>query len=279
MSCLPSGCRFDSPALSYSAQGQGETVLLLHGSASSGAMWRRPAATLQPLYRVIAPDLIGYGKSAPWPAGAPYSVESETRALAALLPCCGEAFHLVGHSFGGTVALRLALGNPVRIRTLTLIEPVFFGALRMAGADDAYSRFAAVRRRFESSLKAGTREDALRDFVAFWNGEGAWDALSKPAQAAMCAMADKIALDWKGSFALDASREQLALLADRTALVRGDQSPTAMQVLVNSLHGLMPGSSCTVLPNAGHLSPLTHGGEVTNLILAHFHADAERRLR
>ena len=119
----------------------------------------------------------------------------------------------------------------------------------------------------------------MRDFVAFWNGEGAWDALSKPAQAAMRAMADKIALDWKGSFALDATREQLALLADRTALVRGDQSPTAMQVLVDSLHGLMPGSTCTVLPNAGHLSPLTHGGEVTNLILAHFHADAERRLR
>lgn len=279
MSCLPTQCGLRSPVLSYSVHGSGETVILLHGSASSGAVWRRSAAVLQSLYRVITPDLIGYGKSAPWPEGAPYSIDAETRLLAALLPCCGEPFHLVGHSFGGTVALHLALSNPIRVRTLTLIEPVFFGALRMVGAIDAYSQFVEVRNSFVASLKVGTRAAALRDFIEFWNGARAWDTLGAQAQAAMCAMAEKIALDWQASFDFDVSEARLSMLADRTMLVSGDRSPAAMQTLVDSVQTLMPGSTRTVVPNAGHLLPLTHSGDVTALILTQLHADAERRLR
>src|ERR1041384_2655654 len=231
MSCLPSQCGLGSPALSYSVHGLGETVILLHGSASSGAVWRRSAAVLQSVYQVITPDLIGYGKSAPWPAAASYSIDAETRLLAALLPCCGGSFHLAGHSFGGTVALHLALSNPIRVRTLTLIEPVFFGALRMVGNRDAYSEFVAIRHRFESALKFRSRGNAMRDFIAFWNGVGAWDSLGAGTPAAMCTMAKKSLLDWEASFSFDAPRERLSLLGNRTMLVRGDRSPTAMQEL------------------------------------------------
>ena len=114
MSCLQATCSYTKPALAYAESGTGETVLLLHGSAASGALWRQPMAALQLLYRVVAPDLIGYGKSAPWPKGKPYSLDAETRALVPLLPCCGAPYHLVGHSYGGVVALALALANPVR---------------------------------------------------------------------------------------------------------------------------------------------------------------------
>src|SRR6185295_833043 len=60
--------------------GQSDTVLpLLHGSASTGAMWRQTMAALQSRYRVIAPDLIGYGRSPRWPADTPYGIDSEIR--------------------------------------------------------------------------------------------------------------------------------------------------------------------------------------------------------
>ena len=64
MSCLPLRCNYAKPSHAYVEAGSGETVLLLHGSASSGGLWRRTMAILSPLYRVVAPDLIGYGKSA-----------------------------------------------------------------------------------------------------------------------------------------------------------------------------------------------------------------------
>ena len=118
MSCLSPRCDHGKAQVGYVETGTGETVLLLHGSASSSAMWRKAIGALQPLYRTVAPDLIGYGQSAPWTGGAAFTLDAERRALKSLLPCC-ERFHLVGYSYGGAVALQMALHNPVRVNTLT----------------------------------------------------------------------------------------------------------------------------------------------------------------
>src|SRR6516164_2133226 len=58
-----------------------ETVVLLHGSASSSGLWRHAKAALQARYRCIAPDLIGYGSSAAWPQHAAFGLEVELRAI------------------------------------------------------------------------------------------------------------------------------------------------------------------------------------------------------
>src|SRR5512144_1496135 len=110
-------CEPATPLLHHVEAGRGEAVLLLHGTASTGAFWRQTMSMLQPLYRTIAPDLIGYGRSPAGMAGASYSVDAEIRALQSLLPCCAGKYHLVGHSYGGVVALLFALANPARVRT------------------------------------------------------------------------------------------------------------------------------------------------------------------
>jgi pimeloyl-ACP methyl ester carboxylesterase len=279
MSCLPSRCSFANPAVGYTQAGAGETVLLLHGSASSAVMWRPVSAVLQQLYQVIAPDLIGYGSSAPWQGGADFSLEDELRAIKPLLPCCGGPFHLIGYSYGGVVALSLALANPMPVQTITLIEPVFFSALRYAAADASYGRFEEEGRRFRQNLDAGYPATAMRDFINFWCGKDAWDQrLSGGARSAMIGAVQKVALDWQAAFAFDPGPERLERLAGRTAMLRGNQSPEAMQQLVESLHTLMPGSVRSIVQGADHLLPLTHANAVANLILDHLHSDAERRL-
>ena len=279
MSCLRPLCSPQRPTLAYAEAGSGETILLLHGSASTGSLWRRTSAALHSLYRVVVPDLTGCGASPSWPVGKPYSVADEVSGLKALLPCCGEGFHVVGHSFGGLVALQLALDNPVRVRTLTLIEPVFFSALRATGDDEAYREFAAISDRFRRRLGEGDRVGALSEFITFWNGEGAWEALNSVAREAMLAAADKIALDWQAAFAFAPSRTQLKVIAERVTILNGDRSPWPMRRLVAALHELLPGSAHAVITGANHLLPLTHSGEITRFILGRLHADAERQLR
>lgn len=256
-----------------------DPVVLLHGSASSGAFWRDTSGVLQPLYPTIAPDLIGYGRSKPWPAGKSFSLNDEFDALAKLLPCCGGKFHLVGYSYGGVVALHLALANPARIRTLTHIEPVFFAALRYAENLAAYRTLCRVRDDFLAMLANGDKERAMSAFVDFWTGEGAWRKLSDDMRASMTAMAGKIALDWKASFAADPGRRALARLGPKTILLRGNRSPIPMLHLVDALHALMPGSSRVVVPGAGHLLPRSHNAVLNGAILSHLHAEAERSLR
>jgi pimeloyl-ACP methyl ester carboxylesterase len=277
MTCLPVRCGC-SPQIGYLEAGDGETVLLLHGSATTGAMWRGVIPALQPLYRVVAPDLIGYGTSAAWPADVPFDLDAEARALAPLLPCCAAGYHLIGYSYGGAVALHMALANPARVRTLTLIEPVFVAALRYGGERLALDQFMRIRDRFVSTLPLD-RSLAMQLFLAFWVGDGTWDRLPPAAQGDMLNVVDKIRLDWKAVFATDPGDRSLALLGERTLLVRGDQSPAPMLRLVDTLHHLMPGSGRTVVGGANHLLPVTHGPALTEAILLHLHADAERRLR
>ena len=277
MGCVPASFS-DSACANPARTMAGDIVLLLHGSAGSGALWRRAAQALGPLYCCLTPDLIGYGKSAPWPKGVELTLGDESNALKPLLACCAETYHLVGYSYGGVVALQMALADPRRIRTLTLIEPVFFNALRYTGETDAFLQFAQLSATYEMALQSDNAESALRPFIDFWTGSGSWDRLPSATRAEMLKAADKIALDWRASFAFQPSRQQLAMLGSRTLLIRGTQSPGPMLQLVDALHALIPGSMRTVIDGASHLLPLTHGDTMTSTILSHLHAEAEGRL-
>ncbi len=255
-----------------------ETVLLLHGSAGTSTIWRRIEETLQPLYRVITPDLIGYGGAALPEDTERFDIDAEVRAIEPLL-CCTRRTHLVGYSYGGVVALRLALALPDRVGMLTLIEPVFFSALLYAGEIGAYRRLQHVRQDFEAKLAGGTHEAAMADFVDFWAGEGAWKALSAAQRSAMLGMAHKIRLDWQAAFAFDPGFAGLARLAERTLLVRGSRSPEPMIRLVEALHRLMPRSRRTIIDGANHMLPLTHAPALSRQVLELLSEDAERRLR
>lgn len=279
MNSSPAQSESKKPDVGCSGSGTGETIVFLHGSAATRALWRRTAEAVRPLYHAVAPDLIGYGSSAAWPASAPYTLDAETSLLEPLLPCCDGKFHLVGHSYGGTVALHLALANPARVHTLTLIEPVFPAALRYSGETAAYDRLCGVRDRFAAKLTSGERETAMQEFIDFWAGEGSWAALPSAMRDTMLNSAEKIALDWQASFAIDPSLQALAALGLRTALFRGDRSPEPMRRLVDALHVLMPGSSLSVISGAGHLLPATHSSVLIQAITTQLHADAERRLR
>jgi lipase len=261
--CLPCGASAGSCQASARA-----VAVLLHGSVSNGGMWRSLTQTLPATTSVIAPDLIGYGKSAMWRGERPFRLEHEHQAVAAAIPAGAASYHVVGHSYGGLVALHLALADPARVRTLTLIEPVFIAALRYRGEAEAYEQFCGVRCDFMSLSDAGEREAAMRRFIDFWTDTGAWDALSATARAETLKVADKVVLDWEAAFAADLGTEGLRVLASRTLLIGGDRSPPPMCRLVEALHALMPGSVRMVVPGANHLLPLTHGAAVNPAIAA-----------
>jgi pimeloyl-ACP methyl ester carboxylesterase len=221
--------------------------------------------------------LIGYGSSAAWPQQAAFGLDAELRAIEPSLRCCADTLHLVGHSYGGVLALHLALADPGRVQSLTLIEPVFFAALKYAGEWSAYFEFCRVRDEFVTALARGDRELAMRRFVDFWMGNDAWAGLSADTRASMRNAADKIVLDWQASFAADPGRSRLSALAVRTLLVRGSDSPRPMRSLVDALHAIMPGSGRTVVEGAGHLLPRTHASVLASAILSNLLTGAKRR--
>lgn len=117
-------------------------LLLLHGLAGSAVTWERTAPFLVPRFRVVAPDLLGHGGSAK-PRGE-YSLGAHANLLRDLLVALGhERATLVGHSFGGGVAMQFAYQFPTRCERLVLVSSGGLGlevspllrALSVAGAD------------------------------------------------------------------------------------------------------------------------------------------------
>src|SRR5690606_8308695 len=97
--------RVAEATIAYFDTGRGTPVVLVHGSASSRRQWRALIPLLAGQYRVIAPDLHGYGESAGWTGPEPMRAEDEAEIIAALARRIGKPFHLVGHSYGGCISL------------------------------------------------------------------------------------------------------------------------------------------------------------------------------
>lgn len=138
-----------------------ETVLFLHCSGSSAREWAPVTAALEEPVDAVPLDLIGYGADADaWPADAPLTLDHEADRLAHWLQG-PRPVHLVGHSYGATVALQLALRWPTHVRSLTLYEPARFALLFARRMTRAIGEaIVGVGRNIGARVKAGRNADA-----------------------------------------------------------------------------------------------------------------------
>ncbi len=253
--------------IEYLERGAGEAVVLLHSSASSGSQWRALAERLSARYRVLAPDFYGYGGSAPWPGLGTFSLAQEANIVHALLGDAGERVHLVGHSYGGAVALHIARRRPGRVRSLTLVEPVAFHLL----ADR--SEIAAVADSVSRAVACGDYVCGSARFVDYWS-PGAWDALPAAKRAAMSSRLAKVLLDFHATFSERADAEEWRRIAAPALLIRGERSPAPARRICEVLTHLLPQARLHELPGAGHMAPLTHAEAVNALIAAHLDSNS-----
>jgi pimeloyl-ACP methyl ester carboxylesterase len=124
--------RVSAGELAYVDEGDGPAVVLLHGFPTNADLWRNLIGLLAPRFRVVAPDLLGYGWSAR-PEDADLSLGAQARYVGELIEGLGvREFAVVGHGVGGGVAQLLAGGG--RVRTLVLLDSVAFDSWPPAGA-------------------------------------------------------------------------------------------------------------------------------------------------
>ena len=194
--------------ISYLDRGSGAPVVLVHSSGLGASQWDRMIDAIGPGYRVLAPDLSGYGKSSVARPGT-NALRQDAEIVGSILKLAGKGAHLVGHSYGGAVAV-LAARSVHGLASITLIEPVVADLLRTSNSTEAVAELEALTDGFLGALDAADPRRGLKAFVDYWNAEGAWDQLSPEAHAGLVASAEKISMEVRGvafsdigSFALD----------------------------------------------------------------------------
>lgn len=278
---------------------QAPLVIALHASASSARQWRALAARLEPPpgtgrpghpvgpghaaaspgCRVIAVDLHDHGVGPAWTsdghARPPLTLEDEAALVAPLLAEAGRVaegggVHLVGHSYGGAVALKVASQHPHRVRSLVLYEPVAFRLLLDDPASHAEAAEAlAVTATMQTRMERGDLEGAARHFVDYWSGSGTWQALPAPARESVAGRLPALLQHFGALFNERQQAAAVARLPMPALVLTGERTVATARRIAQRLCALHPGATREALPGLGHMGPVTHAEQVAERIARH----------
>jgi len=257
-------------------------VIALHCSGAGASQWGNLAEALGGNYEVLSPEHYGCESRGPWTGEHAFTLADEAKSAIALIDASEDKVHLVGHSYGGGVALHVALARSKRIASLALYEPSAFDLLRQMGEAGAegYAEIAGVAWRLCDRVMNGDYRMAAAAFVDYWNGAGTWNTMRPGVQAALVRWAPKGPLDFRALLEDPTPARAYRGLNFPVLIMRGEHAPMPTRVIAERLSELLPASRLMTIAGAGHMGPLTHASEVCALIVRHIvDADVDVQLR
>jgi pimeloyl-ACP methyl ester carboxylesterase len=269
-----------------SRKGSRGRVIALHCSGSGSSQWNYLTEVLGGSFEVLAPEHFGTENTGPWAGEHPFTLADEAARTISLIDKCERKVHLVGHSYGGGVALYVALARPERIASLALYEPSAFHLLQQMGgnAAEAFAEITSIARRTCEGVVTGDYRGAASAFVNYWNGSGAWDVLRPAVQQALIRWLPKAPLDFRALIEEPTPASAYRRLGFPVLILRGEHAPLPTRLIAEDLSHLLPVSRLLTVGGAGHMGPLTHAPQVSALFEQHIASveaeyDASRRWR
>ncbi len=254
--------------LRYEVEGSGEPLVFVHGSWGDHHNWDAVVPLLTDSFQVVSYDRRGHSDSES-PAGQG-SVYDDVADLAALIEHVGSPAHVVGNSFGASIALRLAARNPELVRTVAAHEP----PLIMLLADDpaAAPVLDAVGQRIGvvvGLLSAGQHAQAAEQFVEqVALGPGQWELLPPSVQQTFIRNAETWLDETNDPEALTIDVGSLANFSGPVLLTQGTESPPFFGLILDKIAPALAGAERQTIVAAGHTPQMTHPKEYAKTLVS-----------
>ncbi len=271
-------------SLAYREQGSGEPVVLVHGSASDIRTWEHQIPAIGANYRAVAYSRRYARPNDDIEAGVDDQMLPHVDDLAAFLKSIdAPAAHLVGHSWGGFIALLTAIRHPRLVRSLVLMEPPVLSLfvstpprpieilrlfLRQPATAFAIVQFGAGT--FAPAEKAFRRSDdeaAMRAFSRGVLGKASYERLSQARKQQIRDNRKAGRAQVLGAGFPPLSGEEVRAVRAPALLLVGEQSPVILRRLTDRLHELLPDSERVEIADASHLMHEDNPGMVNAAIL------------
>ncbi len=179
----------------------------------------------------------------------------------------GGPIHLVGHSYGGAVALELALAHPGLFASLTMYEPVRFALLRNHQPQAAWWDVVNAGESIRRLGSLGQWHSAAARFTDYWGGDGAWSGMPLARQDMVAARTPKVVAEFGALFSDDMTARRLASLTLPVRVLRGTTSPFPARDLAALIAGAVPNGELVTLEGLGHMGPIEAPGKVMGVVL------------
>lgn len=259
--------------IAYIDEGQGPPVILAHCSSASHRIWRVLIDDLKNSYRILAPDLIGYGSSGRWPPDRAFETSADAQILVELARMAGEPAHFVGHSYGGAMAFEAVLQLGGQARAMTLIEPVVFPLLRSHGRFEEWRKVENLANAVNEAIRLGDSRRAAAAYMTFWLGRVKWWLMPRKMKENVIETVDKVAMEFEAAKHLAPPPPGvIEAITVPTRLIYGSRTRKPAIAVIEVLKKLLPNSQTETIPGAGHMSPITHRDRVNMLIRSHIEA-------
>jgi pimeloyl-ACP methyl ester carboxylesterase len=252
--------------------GSGPTVVLAHSSVSGNRQWKRLIELLSVRYRVLAPNLYGYGQTTAWTADGTQTFEDAAEVIFAVCELAAGPLRMVGHSWGASVAMAAAHKLGARVTHLALFEPMLPSLLREHGATEAWAEahalYADVKR-----LGGNAEWEALaKRFTDFFNGDGVWETMPAERQRAVAGLLPPNYFEWD-SATKPTRVESFTGIAARTLLMRSADTRLVLYAAAELLRQAYPQWAFTEFPDGGHMAPMTRAAAVNETIVRFLDTD------
>lgn len=253
------------PGIELFDTGEGVPVVFVPGSYSTPSAWR-PIQRLLPVSgRWLSNSLCGYGGTLETRTPKDAGMEHEVRVVEAAAQLANRPVHLVGHSFGGTVALAVAMATRIEVASLALFEPNPLALLRNHGERPLHDDALLMSQQFTADTHRGERDAAAR-VIDYWGGPGTFAGLPPAVQEFCRQAAGTNVLDWLTDFSFEVDADALAALSMPALVVRGELANPAMKAMTRLLAEHMPQARSHVVPGAGHFLISSHPDECAGLL-------------
>jgi pimeloyl-ACP methyl ester carboxylesterase len=246
-------------------QGAGTPVVFLHSGVGSAGEWKQVFSLWPEGYRLVAVEAYRDG-SGPGASGR-RSLDDYADQVYAAAEHAGAPVSLVGFSWGGATALRVAAVAPDLVDSLALVEPEAYGLLRTEDAG-AYAQICGLRDRWRAHVRAGRREDAFEEFVDFYNGPGSFAGWPPARREAFLAAQEARGDLWDVLFDDTLTLDSLAGIRAPVHLVEGAETSAVDRAICDVVRRHVPHARHTVIEGAGHMMPLTHPEPLARALLA-----------
>jgi pimeloyl-ACP methyl ester carboxylesterase len=256
--------------IDYDEGGAGPTMVLVPGSCSTGAAWRPVMSAWNGRFRCVTTSLLGYGGSAERRSTGDASIVYEAEMLESVIRKAGCRVHLVGHSFGGLVALAVALRKRVPLASLVIVEAPAAELLRDCGEVEHYRAFRRMTDAYFASF-AGGNVEAIAGMIDFYGGAGTFASWPPRVRGYAVETTPVNILDWASAFGFPLSPAILADVDVPVFVARGGASHRAVQRANALLGESINGAVLATIDGAAHFMIATHAGELAGLIAEHVH--------
>lgn len=222
---------------------------------------------MPPNHHLIAINLFGYGTTPPWNSEAQQTLEDQARLVAPFVPSDGSMFSIVGHSFGGAVAMKAAAMFRHQVHRLVLVEPNPFYLLRSHGRVDAFREATALRDVIKESGGRGNWRTAAEVFANYWAGEGSWAAMPDDRREKFAAALVPNFHEWDCVMHEETPISTWAkVLPEATTVIWADDTVGTIAETVGLFRENMPHWRFENLSQGGHMAAVTKPDLINPLI-------------